>query len=50
VQKIIVQVEVPETIPANDLAQEVAGLLMDTLGAGIVSMKVATTYETITLG
>jgi len=49
VQKIIVALEIPETVPAKDLAEEVAELLMDTLGAGIISMRVASTHQSLTL-
>jgi hypothetical protein len=49
VQKIMVALEVPEAVPAEDLALEVAELLTDTLGAAIISMRVASTHSTLAL-
>ena len=48
-QKIMVALEVPEAVPAQDLALEVAELLTDQLGAAIISMRVASTHESLTL-
>lgn len=48
-QKIMIALEVPEAVPAKDLAQEVAELLMDTLGAGVSTMRVTSSTESVTL-
>lgn len=49
VQKIVVHLEVPNTIPVEDAANQVADTLIEVLGAQVISMRVASTTETITL-
>lgn len=49
-QRIMIQLEVPTTIPAGDLMEQVADVLMEELGATIISsMRVVSEKETLLL-
>lgn len=48
-QKVLVTLEIPTTIPSQDLAHEVAEVLVTHFGAQVLSLKVSTEFETIVL-
>lgn len=48
-QKVLIQLEVPSTIPPSDVADQVAAALIDTLGARVVTIKVSTEHETVVI-
>ena len=48
-QRIMIAVEIPDNVPADDLAQEVAELLTDTLGASMISIKVVSPTHSLML-
>jgi hypothetical protein len=49
VQKVLIQLELPTNLCSEDLANQVADCLIDTLGARVVTMKVSTEHETLIL-
>ena len=48
-QKVMIALEVPDQIPGEDLADSVAQILIDSLGAVVISMKVVTPSHALTL-
>lgn len=48
-QKVLVTLEIPTTIPSEDLAHEVAEVLVTHFSAQVLSLKVSTEFETIVL-
>ena len=48
-QKILIALEVPDTLPAQELAGSVCETLINSHGAVVVTMKVSTLFETVTL-
>lgn len=48
-QKILIALEIPDQIPAQDLADSVTEILIDSLGAVVVHMKVVTPSHALTL-
>jgi hypothetical protein len=48
-QKVMIQLEVPMNIPPGDVAGQVAEVLVDTLGAKVVTVIISTEHESLIL-
>lgn len=48
-QKVLIQLEVPMALDPSDVADQVAAVLIDTLGARVVTVKVSTEHETVVI-
>lgn len=48
-QKVIIHLEVPDSVPAQDVAAQVSEALIDTLGGAILTMRVSSEDETLVL-
>jgi len=48
-QKVMIALELPANIPADDLAQQVADLILEDLGARLVTLRITTSTGSLIL-